>query len=147
MPRNAPKCRNALNAWDEGLSSRAPIAADFEEQRTEVFVINVEVAMVDVDRLITIELKPPVHLFPVERLGFLLCHPDEDNPVAHLSLPAEVVGNVVFPGLVVVERGFHDQVGAITSGHPLGFDVGLRRNSPSRTCKSRDNEYPVGLNP
>jgi hypothetical protein len=24
----------------------------------------------------------------------------------------------------------------ITSGHPLGFDIGFRRNSPSRTCKS-----------
>src|ERR1700674_3016385 len=25
----------------------------------------------------------------------------------------------------------------ITSGHPRGFDIGFRRNSPSRMCKSR----------
>jgi hypothetical protein len=25
----------------------------------------------------------------------------------------------------------------ITSGHPLGFDIGLSLNSPSSTCKSR----------
>jgi hypothetical protein len=25
----------------------------------------------------------------------------------------------------------------ITSGHPRGFDIGFRRNSPARTCKSR----------
>src|SRR6266480_7361228 len=25
----------------------------------------------------------------------------------------------------------------ITSGHPLGLDIGSRRNSPSSTCKSR----------
>ena len=58
--------------------------------------------MVDVDRLITVELKPPVHLLPVERLGLLLRHPDEDNAVTHLSLPAEVVGDVVL-SLFVLE--------------------------------------------
>jgi hypothetical protein len=57
--------------------------------------------MIDVDRLITVELKLPVHLFPVERLGLLMRHPDEDNAVAHLTLPAEVVGDVVLPLFVI----------------------------------------------
>ena len=57
--------------------------------------------MVDVDRLITVELKLPVHLLPVERLGLFLRHPDEDNAVAHLPLPAEVVGDVVLPLFVL----------------------------------------------
>src|ERR1035437_1648257 len=110
-PGSSERCNTILSQSDPicflfadpyvPLIMRGCIAADFEEQRTEVFVINVEVVMVDVNRLITVDLKPPVHLFPVERLGLLLRHPNEDNAVAHLSLTAEVVGDVVLPFLVM----------------------------------------------
>ena len=76
------------------------MVADFDEQRTEVFVIDVEVVMVDIDRLVPFELEPSVHLFPIERLGLLLGYPDKDNCIPHWPLLAEVVGDVVFPFFV-----------------------------------------------
>ena len=39
---------------------------NFDEQRAEARVINVEVVMVDVDRLVAVELKLPVDFLPVE---------------------------------------------------------------------------------
>jgi hypothetical protein len=82
---------------------RAPwrIAANFQEQRAEVGVIDVEVVVVDVDRLAALELKPPVHLLPAERMRLLLSYPNENDPIPHLPLPAEVVGDVVFPLFVI----------------------------------------------
>src|ERR1039458_925488 len=40
------------------------MVADFDEQGRGVFVIDVEVVMVDIDRLVPFELEPSVHLFP-----------------------------------------------------------------------------------
>jgi len=57
--------------------------------------------MVDVDRLVAVELEPPVDLLSVEGLRFLLCHADEDDLIMHSTLPAEIVGDVVLPFLVV----------------------------------------------
>src|ERR1022692_4560324 len=82
------------------LHASRGVAGDFDEQRTEIFVIDVEVVMVDVDRLVPFELEPSVHLFPIERLGLLLGYPDKDNCIPHWPLLAEVVGDVVFPFFV-----------------------------------------------
>jgi len=71
------------------------VAADFDKQRPEVLVIDVEVVVIDVDRFVAIELELSVDLLPVERLRLLLRHTDEDNSVSHLPLPSEVVGNVI----------------------------------------------------
>ena len=55
--------------------------------------------MVDLDRLVAMECELPVSLLPVERLGLLLCYPDEDNPLPYLPLPAELVGDAAFRSL------------------------------------------------
>jgi len=41
--------------------------------------------MIEVNRLVAIEIKPPVDLFAMEGLRFLLRHPDEHNAVAYPS--------------------------------------------------------------
>jgi hypothetical protein len=56
--------------------------------------------MIDVDRLVAVELELPVDLLAVECLGLLLRHPDEDNAVSHVAATPKVVGNIVLPLLV-----------------------------------------------
>ena len=68
---------------------------NFDEQRAEARVINVEVVMVDVDRLVAVELKLPVDFLPVESQRPLLGHPDEDNSVLNLPLAPKIGGYVV----------------------------------------------------
>ena len=64
--------------------------------------------MVALDRLVAMECELPVSLLPVERLGLLLCYPDEDHPLPYLPLPAELVGDVILPLFVweLVNRDF-----------------------------------------
>ena len=69
------------------LDSPRRVAAYLDEKRTEVFVVDIEVGVVDVDRPVPVELEPSVHLPSVEGLGFLLCHPNEDNAVAGARSP------------------------------------------------------------
>src|SRR6202030_434397 len=72
------------------------VAADFDKQRSEVLVVNVEVVVVDVDRFVAVELKLAIDLRAAERFRLLLRHADEDDLIPHSSLTAEIVGNVVF---------------------------------------------------
>ena len=53
--------------------------------------------MIHVDRLVTIELEPPVDLHAVEGLRFLLRPPNENDGVSHVAAAPEALGNIVFP--------------------------------------------------
>jgi len=77
------------------------IAANFDEDGSEVGVVDIEIVVVDVHGLVAVELKLPVYLLPIERLRLLLCHADEYDAVADLPLAAELVGDVVLPFLVM----------------------------------------------
>ena len=76
------------------------VTADLEEQRAELLVIDVEVVVINIDRLVAVELEPPVDLLAVEGLRFLLRHPNENDGVSHVAAAPEAVGNLVFPLLV-----------------------------------------------
>src|SRR6185437_5966436 len=69
------------------------IAAHFDEQRTKVLVVDVKVVVIDVDRLIPVELELAVHLLPLEALGFLLSYSNEDDPIAGAPFSPKSVGN------------------------------------------------------
>ena len=84
------------------LDAPGRIATDLQEQRTEVFIVDIEVIVVYVDRFVTVKLELSVDLPAVEGLRFLLRHPDEDDRIPPLALAAELVGNVVF-SLFVLE--------------------------------------------
>ena len=73
------------------------VAADLQEQRAELLVINVEIVVIDVNRFVTIELKPSVDLLAVEGLRFLLRHSNEHHGVAYVAALSETVGDIVFP--------------------------------------------------
>ncbi len=60
------------------------VTADLEEQRAELFVVDVEVIVIDVDRLVAVELELSVDLLAVEGLRFLLRHPDENDAILPL---------------------------------------------------------------
>ena len=77
------------------------IATNFDEEGSEVGVVDIEIVVVDVDGLVAVELKLPVYLLPVERLRLLLGHSDEYDAVADLPLAAELIGDVVLPFLVI----------------------------------------------
>ena len=77
------------------------IAANFDEEGSEVGIVNVEIVVVDVDGLVPVELKLSVYLLPVECLRLLLGHSDEYDAVADLPLAAELIGYVVLPFLVI----------------------------------------------
>src|SRR6516164_9637776 len=83
------------------LGAPRRIAANLDEQRSEIGVVDIEVIVVDVDRLVPVELKLAVDFLPIESLRLLLRHPDEDNSISHLPLPTKLVGNIVFPFLVL----------------------------------------------
>jgi hypothetical protein len=60
------------------LDSPRCVAAYPDEERTEVFVINVEIVVVDVDRLVTVELElsvdlPPLKAFTASRNFSVIC--------------------------------------------------------------------------
>ena len=78
------------------LDTPGRVAADFEEQRAELFVVDIEIVVVHVNRLVTVELELSVDFPAVESLRFLLRHSDEHDPIPHRALAAEFVGNVVF---------------------------------------------------
>jgi hypothetical protein len=82
------------------LDSPGRVAAYLDEERTEVFVINVEVVVVDIDRLVTVELELSVDLPSIEGLGFLLCDPNEDNAIACTPFSPKPIRNMVFLFLV-----------------------------------------------
>ena len=73
------------------------VAADLEKQRAELFVIDVEIVVIDVDRLVAVELELPVDLVAVEGLRFLLRYPNENDGVSHVAAAPEAVGNIVLP--------------------------------------------------
>src|SRR3974377_1110689 len=83
------------------LGAPRRVSAKLEEQRSEIGVVDIEVIVVDVDRLVPVELKLAIDLLPIESLRLLLCHPEEDDSTPPLPLPAKVVGNIVFPFLVL----------------------------------------------
>ncbi len=83
------------------LDSPRRIAADLQEQRSEVLVVDVEVIVIDVDRLVAVELELPVDLFPVESVRLLLGHSDEDHSVPCSSLTPELVAGLVLVFLVL----------------------------------------------
>jgi hypothetical protein len=76
-------------AIDAQLNSPRRVAAHLDEQRTELLVINVEVVMVEVDRLVEVELELAVDLRAAERFRLLLGRPDEDDLIPYSSLSAE----------------------------------------------------------
>jgi hypothetical protein len=76
-------------AIDAPLNSPRRVAAHLDEQRIEVLVINVEVVMVDADRLVAVELELAVDLCAAERFRLLLGHPDENDLIPYSSLSAE----------------------------------------------------------
>jgi len=53
--------------------------------------------VIDVNRFVAIELKPPVDFLAAESLRFLLRHPNEYDGVAYLPALSETVGDIVFP--------------------------------------------------
>jgi hypothetical protein len=72
------------------------IAADLDEQRTKVFVIDIEVVVIDVNRFVPLEFKPPlVVLLPAKRVRFLLRDSNEHDAVPCASLPPEIVANLI----------------------------------------------------
>jgi len=73
------------------LDGPGRIAAHFAEQRAEIGIVNVEIVVIDVDRLVTREPELPVDLLALEGLR----HADEHDPVADLPFPAEIVGNII----------------------------------------------------
>ena len=83
------------------LDSPRRIAAHFQKQRPEVHVVDVEVVMVDVNRLVAVELKLSVDLCAVERFRLLLRHTNEDDLVPHPAPPPKVVGDIVLAFLVI----------------------------------------------
>jgi len=52
------------------LDSPRRVAAYLDEKRTELFVVDIEVVVVDVDRLVTVELELSVDLLPLNALVF-----------------------------------------------------------------------------
>lgn len=59
--------------------------------------MDVEVVVMDLDRMVAVELELPVDLLAVEGLRFLLRHPHEYAAVSHVAAAPETVGNIVFP--------------------------------------------------
>src|SRR5580700_3232871 len=83
------------------LDSPRRIAAHFQKQRSEVLVVDVEVVVVDVNCFVAVELELSVDPGAVERFRLLLSHTNEDDLVPHAVLPAEAVGDIVLPLLVI----------------------------------------------
>src|ERR1041385_2999128 len=77
------------------LDSPWRVAAHLHEQRPKVFVVDVEVVVVDVNRLVAVKLELSVHLLAAEGLGFLLCYADEHHAFSRASLATNPVGDVV----------------------------------------------------
>jgi hypothetical protein len=78
------------------LDAPGCVAAHLDEQRAEILVVDVEVGVVHVDRLVPRELELPAHLLPAESSRLLLCHPDEDDLVPHTPLPPQLIGGIIF---------------------------------------------------
>jgi hypothetical protein len=70
----------------------------FDEQRTKLGVINVEVVVVHVHGFVARLLDLPVDLLALEGLGLFLRHADEDHPVADAALLPHFVGDVSYVG-------------------------------------------------
>jgi GxxExxY protein len=62
------------------LGGLGRIAAHFEEQRAEAGIVNVEIVVIDVDRLVAREPELPVDLLALESLRLLLRHAHEYYP-------------------------------------------------------------------
>src|ERR1041384_5913155 len=77
------------------------VAAHFEKQRAEVRIIDVEVVMIDVNRLVASEQELPVDLPALESLDLLLRQSHEYHPIADLPFPPEIVGDIILTFLVV----------------------------------------------
>src|SRR5579862_7833692 len=83
------------------LDSPRRIAAHFQKQRSEFLIVDVEGVVVDVNRLVTIELELSVDLCAVERLRLLLRHTNEDDLVPHPAPPPKAVGDIVLAFFVI----------------------------------------------
>ena len=68
------------------------IAAHFEEHGAEVGIVNVEVVVVHLDRLVAREQKFSVDLLALEGLRLLLRHSDKDDPILDAALFPDLVG-------------------------------------------------------
>ena len=73
------------------------IAANFEEHRAEIGIINIEVVVVDVDGLVARVLEPAIDFLALECLCLLLRHAYEHDPIANPALLPDAVGDVIFP--------------------------------------------------
>src|SRR2546427_6386350 len=79
------------------------VAADLQEDRPEVLVVNVKVVVIDVDRLVAIIVERAALFAGGESLGFLLGHANEHHLVTNPALSAPAVGDFVL-ALPVPER-------------------------------------------
>src|SRR5208283_5460181 len=68
------------------LGGPGRVTAHFEEQRAKVRVVDVEVVVVDVNRLVAREQKLPVDLLALESLRLLLRHPHEYHPLSRSAI-------------------------------------------------------------
>jgi len=60
--------------------------------------------VIDVDRLIPVELKISADLGRAVRLRLFLCHAYEHDAVPDSKLAAELIGDIVFPFFVQLVR-------------------------------------------
>ena len=77
------------------------IAAHFDEQRTKVRILNVEVVVVHLDGFVARELELPIALLALKGLCFLLCYTDENEAVANATLLPNLVGDFALAFFVV----------------------------------------------
>ena len=115
------------------------IGADLQERWTKLEILQVEVVVVDGDRLAGCEVKrrPAVRTTDLPRREaacLFLCHPNEDNAILDSPLLAELVGDVILASAVTTPAGLEfddrDRVG-LGEGSD-GFDPALRDRTQDR---------------
>ena len=102
------------------LQAPGGVAADLQEDRPEVLIVDVKVVVIDVDRLVAIVEGVPFFAGR-EGLRLLLGHADEHHLVEHPALLAQPIGHLVL-ALPMLEVDY---------GNPLLGGQGLDRHHPS----------------
>src|SRR5947209_18305235 len=64
------------------------ITAHLQKGWPKIGVVQVNVVVIDINGLIPMEKKSPLHFAGRERLRFLLCHADKENLIPYRSLLA-----------------------------------------------------------